>query len=63
MRTGILTDLAGQQVGTITEQDDGALVGEGKGESLVEQAPLKTFDDWVRTLHYSTYLRLEVELE
>lgn len=58
MRVGILNDLQGQQVGTITEQDDGTLVGEGKGESLVEQAPLKTFDDWIHHVHHSTYLRM-----
>jgi hypothetical protein len=58
MRVGILTDLQGQRVGTITEQDDGTLVAEGKGESLLEQAPLKTFDDWITTLHHSTYLRI-----
>ena len=58
MRVGILTDLQGQRLGTITEQDDGTLAGEGKGERLLEQAPLKTFDDWVRTLHHSTYLRI-----
>lgn len=57
MRKGILTDLQGQQVGTIVEQDDGTIVGEGKGESLVEQAPGKSFDDWLRTIHHSTYLR------
>jgi hypothetical protein len=58
MRVGILTDLQGEQVGTITEQDDGTLVGEGKGETLLEQAPLKTFDDWISHLHHSTYLRI-----
>ncbi len=58
MRVGILTDLQGERLGTITEQDDGRLVGEGKGERLLEQAPLKTFDDWIRTLHHSTYLRI-----
>ncbi|MBV9281232.1 MAG: hypothetical protein JOZ41_14220 [Chloroflexi bacterium] len=57
MRVGVLHDLAGQRVGTITEQDDGSLVGEGVGERLLRQAPLKTFDDWERTLHHSTYLR------
>lgn len=57
MRIGILTDTQGQQLGTITEQDDGSLVGEGKGEALLEQAPLKTFDDWIKTIHHSTYLR------
>ena len=61
MRVGIITDLQGQRLGTITEQDDGTIVGEGKGESLVEQAPLKTFDDWERTIHHSTYLRFQVE--
>lgn len=58
MRVGILTDLQGGELGTITEQDDGTLSGDGKGESLVEQAPLKTFDDWIQTLHHSTYLRI-----
>jgi hypothetical protein len=58
MRVGVLTDLQGQRLGTITEQDDGTLVGEEKGERLLEQAPLKTFDDWIRTLHHSTYLRI-----
>ena len=58
MRVGILTDLQGERVGTITEQDNGELTGEGKGSSLVEQAPGKSFDDWIRTLHHSTYLRI-----
>jgi len=57
MRVGILTDLQGNEVGKIIEQDGGTLAGEGKGESLLEQAPLKTFDDWLRTIHHSTYLR------
>lgn len=57
MRVGILTDLAGKQVGTITEGDDGTLTGEGAGERLLEQAPTKTFDDWNNHLHHSTYLR------
>ena len=57
MRVGIITALQGQRLGTINEQDDGTIVGEGKGESLVEQAPLKTFDDWIKTVHHSTYLR------
>ncbi|GAC1403627.1 MAG: hypothetical protein NVSMB52_17550 [Chloroflexota bacterium] len=57
MRVGIITDTKGERLGTITENDDGTIVGVGKGESLVEQAPLKTFDDWVRTVHHSTYLR------
>lgn len=62
MRVGILNDVQGNQVGTITEEDNGHLVGEGKGESLIEQAPGKTFDDWINTVHHSTYLRfLEAE--
>lgn len=61
MRVGILTDLQGERVGAITEQDDGTLVGEGKGVSLLEQAPLKTFDDWISHLHHSTYLRIVEE--
>jgi hypothetical protein len=59
MRVGIVTDMQGQRLGTITEQDDGTLVGEGKGERLLAQAPLKTFDDWINTIHHSTYLRFE----
>lgn len=58
MREGTLTDLQGQPVGKITEQDNGELVGEGVAERLLQQAPGKTFDDWVSTLHHSTYLRL-----
>lgn len=58
MRVGILNNLGGERLGTIIEDDDGAVRGEGKGESLVEQAPLKTFDDWMSTIHHSTYLRL-----
>ena len=57
MRVGILTDLQGNELGTITEQENSELMGEGKGESLVEQAPGKTFDDWIQTIHHSTYLR------
>jgi hypothetical protein len=57
MRVGIVTDLQGNELGRIIEQDDGSIAGEGKGESLVEQAPGKTFDDWLRTIHHSTYLR------
>jgi len=57
MRTGIVTDTQGNKLGTITEQDDGTLTAEDKGSSLVEQAPGKTFDDWIKTLHHSTYLR------
>ena len=58
MRVGILTDLQGERVGTITEQDNGQLVGEGVGERLLAQAPTKTFDDWINHLHHSTYLRM-----
>jgi len=58
MRVGKLTDLQGQQVGQIIEDDDGSIRGEGKGESLVEQAPGKTFDDWLNHLHHSSYLRI-----
>jgi hypothetical protein len=57
MRVGILNNLGGEQQGAIIEEDDGSLRGEGKGETLVEQAPLKTFDDWRTTIHHSTYLR------
>lgn len=63
MRVGIVTDLQGERLGTITEQDDGTVLGEGKGETLVEQAPGKTFDDWLRTIHHSTYLRFEEQLD
>jgi hypothetical protein len=62
MRVGTLTDLQGQPLGKIIEADDGTITGEGTGERLVEQAPGKTFDDWMNTLHHSTYLRL-VETE
>ena len=63
MRIGILTDLQGQRVGAITEQDNGELVGEEAGERLLRQAPLKTFDDWKSHLHHSTYLRFVEESE
>ncbi|HEX6507170.1 MAG TPA: hypothetical protein VF221_06005 [Chloroflexota bacterium] len=58
MRYGILSDLQGERVGSITENDDGTLTGEGIAERLLAQAPLKTFDDWIRHLHHSTYLRM-----
>jgi hypothetical protein len=58
MRRGILSDLQGNTVGSITEEDNGTLTGEGVGEELVEQAPLKSFDDWITHLHHSTYLRI-----
>jgi hypothetical protein len=57
MRTGTITDMQGNSLGKIVEQDDGTLTAEGKGETLLEQAPLKTFDDWIKTIHHSTYLR------
>jgi hypothetical protein len=57
MRVGILNNLGGEKQGLIIEEDGGDIRGEGKGESLVEQAPLKTFDDWRTTLHHSSYLR------
>lgn len=58
MRVGTLTNLQGEPEGKIIEQDGGEIVGEGTGERLVQQAPGKTFDDWLRTLHHSTYLRM-----
>jgi hypothetical protein len=45
-------------VGKIIEADDGSITGEGVGDRLVQQAPGKTFDDWMNHLHHSTYLRL-----
>lgn len=60
MRSATIMDLGGVELGTIIEQDDGTLTGEGKGESLLEQAPGKTFDDWVNHTHHSKYLRLVV---
>jgi hypothetical protein len=57
MRVGILNNLRGERVGVIVEGDDGKLTGEGKAENLIEQAPLKTFDDWRNHLHHSSYLR------
>ena len=59
MRTIIISDTQGNQVGTITQSDDGKLKGDGKGESLVEQAPGKTIDEWLETGHHSKYLRYE----
>jgi hypothetical protein len=63
MRVGILTDLQGQPEGKIIEDDNGVVSGEGTGERLVAQAPGKTFDDWIRTIHHSTYLRLQESSE
>lgn len=57
MRSATLTDLQGNKVGSIIENDDGTLQGEGVGERLLQQAPLKTFDDWKSHLHHSSYLR------
>ena len=61
MRVGTLTDLQGNEVGKITEDDEGKLQGQGVGERLVEQAPTKTFEDWMNHLHHSTYLRMKQE--
>jgi hypothetical protein len=61
MRIATIYDKAGNRLGSITEEDDKSLTGEGKGESLIEQAPGKTYDDWIRTVHHSTYLRLVEE--
>jgi hypothetical protein len=58
VRTATITDLSGNPLGSITETDEGHLEGEGKGESLVSQAPTKTFDDWVETTRHSKYLRI-----
>ncbi|MGH8192210.1 MAG: hypothetical protein ACREP2_12265 [Rhodanobacteraceae bacterium] len=61
VRRGVLTDLEGNTVGAMVENDDGTLTGEGIAERLLAQAPLKTFDDWVAHLHHSTYLRIVEE--
>jgi hypothetical protein len=61
MRVAVIYDTAGNRLGSITEENDGTLSSEGKGESLLEQAPGKTYDDWIRTVHHSTYLRLVEE--
>jgi len=57
MRTVKITDTQGNELGSITEADDGALTGEGKGESLLAQAPDKTYDQWVENGHHSKYLK------
>jgi hypothetical protein len=61
MRVATVYDTEGNRLGNITENDDGTLEGEGKGENLIAQAPGKTYDDWIRTVHHSTYLRLVEE--
>jgi hypothetical protein len=61
MRTATIYDKEGNQLGALKERDDGSVEGEGKGESLVQQAPGKTFDDWIRTVHHSSYLTLVEE--
>lgn len=61
MRVGIITSLQGERLGTITEEEDGTLTAEDKGKALLEQAPGKSFDDWIRTIHHSTYLRFTEE--
>jgi hypothetical protein len=57
MRTLIISDTADTEIGTITENDSGTLTAEGKGQTLLEQAPGKTFDDWLENGHHSKYLR------
>ena len=57
MRTVAITDTTGTRLGSITEQDDGTLTGEGKGQTLLVQAPGKTFDDWIEQGHHSKYLK------
>ncbi|GEM_PF-1651832 len=56
MRRLLITDLDGTEIGAILEQEDGTLQGEGKGRSLLEQAPGKTFEDWLEADHHSKYL-------
>jgi hypothetical protein len=63
MRKITITDVNGQTLGSITETDDGTLEGEGKGQSLIDQAPGKTLDDWVENGHHSKYLRYVEEAE
>lgn len=57
MRTLTITSPSGERLGSISEADDGSLQGEGKGESLVEQAPGKTYDDWLEQGHHAKYLK------
>lgn len=57
MRRVTVTDLQGNKLGSITEEDGGHLVGEGKGQLLLDQAPGKTFDDWLDANQHSKYLR------
>ncbi len=59
MRRAKISDSQGNELGAIVEEA-GNLRGEGKGESLIQQAPGKTFEDWVETTHHSKYLKLEV---
>lgn len=61
MRKATITDLEGSELGAIIEDDSGTIRGEGKGQSLVEQAPGKTFDEWIETTQHSKYLRLQEE--
>ncbi|HEV3311588.1 MAG TPA: hypothetical protein VG815_13835 [Chloroflexota bacterium] len=63
MRKLTITDLAGAVLGSITESDDGALAGEGKGKTLIQQAPGKTYDDWLEANHHTRYLRYVEEAE
>jgi len=63
MRKVTITDFDGTVLGSISELDNGQLQGEGKGQSLVEQAPGKTLDDWLEQGHHSKYLRYVEEGE
>jgi len=62
MRRAVITDMQDNELGAIVEEDGGEVRGEGKGESLVEQAPGKTFDDWIENGHHSKYLRYREEV-
>ena len=57
MRKAVITDLDGRVLGSIEEVQGGTVNGDGKGESLVRQAPGKSFDDWMETTKHSKYLR------
>ena len=61
MRRINITDSAGNPVGAITEDDAGNLAGEGKGESLLEQAPTRTYEEWLEGGHHSKYLHYQEE--
>lgn len=63
MRRATITDMDGNELGAIIEEDGGTLIGEGKGQPLIEQAPGKTYEDWIETTHHSKYLRLVEQAE